>query len=55
VNVRFGQTCAVAYKITNGLVAKSVTLASDAGDRPDVADDGHCDIFTGLIERNLPE
>lgn len=38
-NVRFGPTCAVAHKITNGLVAQNATLASAGRDRPNFAED----------------
>ena len=38
---RNGPTCAVTYKISIGQVAQFVTLASAAGDRLTIADNGH--------------
>jgi hypothetical protein len=44
------------YKITNGVVAQNVTLASAAGDRPNLAGSGHSDLMThaatGLVSAN---
>lgn len=37
---KFGPTCAVAYKITNGLVAQFVTMASAAADWRIIAGSG---------------